>query len=68
MAVSERRWKAESDVRTLAEAEAIKQNLSRLNSAKKAAKHMVEEEQKKVNEMKKVANVALKKTVSKKKK
>lgn len=52
----DRKWAAESDVRTLTEAEAIKKTPSRLNAAKVAAKRMVKEQQQTVEAINKVAS------------
>lgn len=56
----EEKWMAESDARTLAEADAIRQDPGRMEKAKKAAKRMLEEEQDRVNGLAKVANARLK--------
>ncbi len=45
MSKDERKWQAEGDARTLADAEEIKVDLSRLKRAQKAAKGMVDEAQ-----------------------
>lgn len=44
--LQDKKWEAESDVRTLTEADQIKKTPSRLNAAKTAAKRMVKEQQK----------------------
>ena len=41
----EKKWQAESDARTIAEAEAIKGDPERIKAAQKAAKEMSEEKQ-----------------------
>ena len=41
----EKKWEAESDARTIAEAEAIKGDPERIKAAQKAAKEMSEEKQ-----------------------
>jgi len=41
----EKKWEAESDARTIAEAEAIKGDPERIKAAQKAAKEMSEERQ-----------------------
>jgi hypothetical protein len=50
---SEKEWMAESDMRTLAEAEAIKADKNRLSRAGKAAKRMIREKQQEVNRIEK---------------
>ncbi len=62
----ERKWAAESDVRTLTEAEAIKKTPSRLKAAKTAAVRMVREEQEKMNAMNKIASTSSKEVKTKK--
>ena len=66
IAAEERKWAAESDVRTLTEAEVIQKTPSRLRAAKTAAKRMVKEEQQKVNAINKVAGSSSKETTIKK--
>ena len=61
---SDKKWQAESNVRTLTEADAIKKMPVRLKAAKIAAKRMAAEEQLKAKAMEKIANS---KTRSKKK-
>lgn len=55
LAQDEKRWRAESDARTLAEAETIKQDEKRLSDAQVAAKRMAEEEAERLKAMRKVA-------------
>jgi hypothetical protein len=67
----EKRWRAESDARTLAEAEAIKQDTSRKKAAARAAKAMVEKEEIEARALKKIArmdNVKKKRTIKRKSK
>lgn len=52
----ERGWRAEEDARMLAEVEIIKETPSRLGEAKKAARRMADEETKKAQKMRTVAN------------
>ena len=69
---SEAQWQAESDARTLAEAERIKSDKKRSGSASKAATRMAVEAQKEATSMKKIAGkkpvkkAAVKKVVPKK--
>lgn len=56
MTAEDKKWQAEYDARTLAEAEAIKQDETRLNAAKEAAKTMVDEKQAEAEGMAKVAS------------
>jgi hypothetical protein len=51
----ERKWQAENDARTLAEAEQIKEDKTRLEAAQSAAKRMLEEEEERTRAMRKVA-------------
>ncbi len=51
----DKKWQAESDVRTLAEAETIKKDAARLKAAGKAAESMKE---KKMDEAKAMAKIA----------
>ena len=53
---SEKQWRAEDDARTLAEAEAIKIDKSRLLMARKAAKKMATEANVKARAMSKIAS------------
>ena len=55
MSAEDLKWQGRSDARTLAEAEAIKADKARLENAKKEAKSMVEEREKELNGMRKVA-------------
>ncbi len=55
LAQDEKRWRAESDARTLAEAEQIKQDEPRLTEAQQAAKRMADEEAERAKAMRKVA-------------
>lgn len=51
----DRKWRAESDARTLADAQRIKEDLPRLESAQEAAKRMADEEAEKAKAMRKIA-------------
>lgn len=51
----DRRWRAESDARTMAEAEQIKHDPPRLDAARTAAKRMADEEAERVKGLRKVA-------------
>jgi hypothetical protein len=53
--MSDWEWKARDDARTLAEAEAIKKDQTRLDRAQKAAAKMVEDETDRLKGLKKVA-------------
>lgn len=55
MTMDERRWRAEDDARTLAEAERIKEDAARMTAAKEAAKRMADEEMERTKAMRKVA-------------
>jgi len=56
MAAEDKRWREESDVRTLAEAEKIKTDKRRFNAAAKRAKVMAADAMKEANAVKKVAD------------
>jgi hypothetical protein len=66
MVASEKRWREESDVRTLAEAEKIKSDRKRVGAAKKRAKVMAADAQREANAVKKVATGRLTTTTTKK--
>jgi len=53
----EKAWRAESDARTLAEAETIKADTSRKKAAAKAAKAMADKEALEAKAMKKIARL-----------
>ena len=55
MALDEKRWRQEDDAHTLARAEEIKKDAARLRGAKAAAKRIVQEQNKSVEALKKVA-------------
>lgn len=57
ISAQERRWAAESDARTLAEAEAIRKDSTRLKAAAKEAKQMVNEEMIKAKALRKVSGL-----------
>ena len=54
---SEKKWAAENDARTLAEAEAIKKDSPRLKAAAREAKKMVDEEMIKAKALRKVSGL-----------
>ena len=66
ISVEDRKWQAENDVRTLTEAEEIKEAPSRLKAAKTAARRMVKKEREKVNAMSRVAGSSSGKVTTKK--
>lgn len=51
----DKKWEAESDARTLAEAHAIKADKTRMKNARKAAKKMLKEEKEKIEGLSMVA-------------
>ena len=51
----DKKWQAESDARTLAEAEEIKRSASRRTAAKREARQMAKDVAKQVQNLKKVA-------------
>ena len=55
---SDAQWQKESDARTLAEAERIKSDPTRMKGATSAAKKMVTEQQKEVKHLEKIAKPA----------
>ena len=57
MTAQDKKWQAEQDARTLAEAEVVKRTPIRMRAATKAAKGMAEEERKKAVGMRKVAGM-----------
>ena len=63
ISADEKRWQAEADARTLAEAETIKQDNKRLMEAQTAAKKMADEEAERAKAMRKVAGSKGKGTV-----
>ena len=54
----DKKWQAESDARTLAEAEEIKRSASRRTAAKREARQMAKDVAKQVQNLKKVARPA----------
>jgi len=68
MAAEDKRWREESDVRTLAEAEKIKTDKTRFNAAAKRAKVMAADAMKEANAVKKVADKRIVGAASMKKK
>ena len=57
MSAQDKKWAAESDARTLAEAEAIRKDSPRLKAAAKEAKKMVGEEMIKAKALRKVSGL-----------
>ena len=57
IATQDKKWAAESDARTLAEAEAIRKDSSRLKAAAREAKKMVDEEMIKAKALRKVSGL-----------
>lgn len=55
MSADEKKWQAESDARTLSEAEAIKLDEKRMDAAQKAAQRLQEEKQAEADGMRRVA-------------
>lgn len=66
MTAEDKKWQAESDMRTLAEAEAIKSDRQRLSKAKKAGAAMVKEKKQEVKRLQKVAKNPSRKPTAKK--
>jgi len=67
MTAEDKKWRADSDARTLAESKIIEQDQTRMKMAKIAAKKMVKERTDEANAMKKVASKALSKIKKSKK-
>ncbi len=59
ISADDKKWRAESDARTLADAEAIKADKARFSAAQAAAKRMLEEQETKAMAMHKVAHGAI---------
>jgi hypothetical protein len=57
ISAQDKKWAAESDARTLAEAEAIRKDVSRMRAASKEAKKMVDEEMIKAKALRKVSGM-----------
>lgn len=55
--VQDKKWEAESDARTLADADTIKKDSSRLKAATGAAKRMAGEEKAKMDSLRKIAGL-----------
>lgn len=55
ISADEKKWRAQDDARMLAEAEQIKQDQTRLDAARQAAKEMADEETERAKAMRKVA-------------
>ena len=62
LSAEEKRWQAEQDARTLAEADVIRKTPSRLTAAAKAAKAMATDAKKQAAAMGKIAKVTRSKT------
>lgn len=60
VSAEEKKWQAESDARTLAEAEVIKGDPDRLKAAQESAKGMAEEKSDEAAAMKKIAGMEYK--------
>lgn len=56
LSAEDKKWKAESDARTLAEAGVIKMDESRLKAAQEAAEGLADESKKEADSMKSVAS------------
>ncbi len=56
ISADDKKWKAESDARTLAEAEIIKKDENRVTAAQEAAKRLAEEAKKEAESMADVAS------------
>ena len=56
LTAQDKQWERESDARTLAEAETIRTTPGRLSGAKKEAKVMAKQDEKRANAMKKVVS------------
>ncbi|HBR34522.1 MAG TPA: hypothetical protein DD734_07805 [Firmicutes bacterium] len=65
ISADEKRWRAESDARALAEANVITGDSARLKAAQAAAKRMAEEQVKQAKSMQKVAKTETKKSTAK---
>jgi len=61
ISADEKKWRAESDARTLIEAEAIRLDKKRLSTATKAAKSLANEKQKEAQAARKIARIKHKK-------
>ena len=57
MAVQDRRWKAESDFRSLTEAEQVRTDRGRLRRARSAGRRMIRDEQRALRVKRTVAGV-----------
>ena len=66
MSAQDKKWEAESDARTLAEAKVIAADKARLKAAAVAAKRMADDKMKEARAMKQVAKKAPTKTTKKK--
>ena len=57
LSADEKKWKAESDARSLAEAEVIKKDKNRFTAAQEAAKELAKESKKEAESMADVASI-----------
>lgn len=68
LSAQEKKWQAQDDARTLATAEAIKNDAARMRAAKREAKKMAEEQEQQAMAMKTIAQQTVNKTKRGKKK
>jgi hypothetical protein len=68
LSAQEKKWQAQDDARTLAMAEAIKNDTARMRAAKREAKKMAEEQEQQAMAMKTIAQQTINKTKQGKKK
>lgn len=66
LTANDKKWMAQDDARTLAQAEAIKADPKRVAAAKKEAANMVKEQEQRTKALKTVANKPVKQTSKKK--
>ncbi len=55
LTLSDKEWEARNDARTLADSEAIKEDVTRLGAAQAAAKKMADEQQEELDNIKTIA-------------
>ncbi len=65
LSADEKRWRAESDARTLAESNVISTDSARLKAAQAAAKRMAVEQERQASSMQKVAKTVSTKSATK---
>lgn len=58
MSISDKKWQAEADARTMAEYQAIMESKSRMRAAQKAATEMAKDLTTRANQMNKVVNTS----------